>query len=207
MRRGGDTLATYTSATGQTSIFVADVSSKGRLGEGYAETLRWGFLTSVPRGAAPLDILGRLNRRLIRVAHAGADTVFAAAFVATFTPASSSLTYASAGHEAALLFRGNRHAHLSPTGPVLGIFPEERYEECTVPLKSRDVVVLATDGVTESRNALAHNLQFGTTGIARATNFAKLGGNCSVAEFILRECDAFCARQYRDDASVLVLGG
>lgn len=205
LHRGGDALATYTSASGDTTILVADASAKGRIGETHADALRSGFLASAPLGATPRDILRQLNRTFFGVTCEDTEITFASAFIARVTHGRS-ITYACAGHDSALLFRGRDHEHLSPTGPILGIRPEVTYEERTLRLNRNDVVVVPTDGVTESCNAFAHARQFGTTGIARAMRDADLRDGCSVAEHILRACDAFCSKRYRDDASIAILG-
>jgi sigma-B regulation protein RsbU (phosphoserine phosphatase) len=66
-------------------------------------------------------------------------------------PAKGELRYCNAGHNAPLLLRaGGEIESLEPTGLVLGIVPSAVYEERTCHLGCGDVLLLFSDGVTES---------------------------------------------------------
>jgi sigma-B regulation protein RsbU (phosphoserine phosphatase) len=199
--RGGDVFETYTNDRGETSIFLADVSSKGPLAVIHAEMLRETFQDAATLELRPRAILARLNRARLDLPNRGMNTTFASAFVASFDPATSEIVYASAGHELALVFRGRAHQHLKPTGPIVGILPGATYEDCVVPFDSKDLLIVATDGVSESRSRLEAGREFGSSGIARALSGPRPSG-CSAAELVLRSADAFCGGDYRDDAMV-----
>ena len=63
------------------------------------------------------------------------------------------LTYASAGHSGAYLRRENSVRQLRVTGPVVGLERSSAYQSAVVELHPADLLVLATDGMNESRNA------------------------------------------------------
>jgi serine phosphatase RsbU (regulator of sigma subunit) len=66
-------------------------------------------------------------------------------------PANGELRYCNAGHNAPLLLRaGGEFESLEPTGMVLGIVPNATYEEKTCRLDPGDLLLLFSDGVTES---------------------------------------------------------
>jgi phosphoserine phosphatase RsbU/P len=66
----------------------------------------------------------------------------------------------NAGHNPPYLVRsldargdgGMEIQELSTGGTVLGLFPQMSYEEATIDLRSGDVLVMFTDGVTEALN-------------------------------------------------------
>ncbi|MER6678033.1 PP2C family protein-serine/threonine phosphatase [Streptomyces sp. NPDC000983] len=84
------------------------------------------------------------------------DERFTTLVIAVLDPARHRLSWLSAGHEIALL----RHAdgtveELEPTGPVIGPFltsPDDVWDVRQRPLAPGDLIVLATDGLTEARD-------------------------------------------------------
>jgi serine phosphatase RsbU (regulator of sigma subunit) len=73
------------------------------------------------------------------------------------------LTIARAGHTPLLLVRGNKVIPVLPKGMGLGIsytsLFDDSLEECVITLEPDDVLVLYTDGITESKNE--NNEDFG----------------------------------------------
>jgi serine phosphatase RsbU (regulator of sigma subunit) len=204
-QRGGDVFEAFVHGDGKTSLLLADVSSKGTLGVLHAEMLRNAFLDAARTSLRPRAIAARLNQIRLDTAASALNTTFASAFVASFEAKSGELTYASAGHEPSILFRDHEHQHLMPTGPVAGIIPDALYEERAVPFGDRDLLVIATDGVTASRNAYEPSLEFGTTGVVKAMAYRTQRTGCSTAELVLRCSDSFSNGVYRDDATVVAI--
>jgi sigma-B regulation protein RsbU (phosphoserine phosphatase) len=74
-------------------------------------------------------------------------------FLGRIDPQKRSLEYASAGHETGYLLRpsGDIGAVLDSTAPPLGLFPDLEFPlGAAVPLDYGDIIVLLTDGITES---------------------------------------------------------
>ena len=97
------------------------------------------------------DMVGDMNRLLCGITDGATYVTF---FYARFDPKTRHLTYVNGGHNAPVvagLHGGTRT--LGATGLPLGIMPEARYEEATVSLRSGDLLLAYTDGVTESRDA------------------------------------------------------
>jgi sigma-B regulation protein RsbU (phosphoserine phosphatase) len=61
-------------------------------------------------------------------------------------------TYTNAGHLPPLLVRGGVAERLDVNGTVVGAFPFAIYDESRVELKSSDLLVCFTDGITEPEN-------------------------------------------------------
>lgn len=69
------------------------------------------------------------------------------------------LTWANAGHEAALLVRPDgSHASLQATGTVLGVFEDAQWDEERVLLPPGGVLVLLSDGLVEASRTAAIDL-------------------------------------------------
>ncbi|MFH1009941.1 MAG: GAF domain-containing SpoIIE family protein phosphatase [bacterium] len=62
------------------------------------------------------------------------------------------LTYSNAGHNPPFILRDGREIPLEVGGLLLGSFLEAQYAEARVELRSGDVLIFYTDGVTEARN-------------------------------------------------------
>ncbi|MGD1065577.1 MAG: PP2C family protein-serine/threonine phosphatase [Vulcanimicrobiaceae bacterium] len=203
--RGGDVVDVIEHADGSALLLLADLSSKGRPADDDAWLLTQAFraVADDPRG--PAWILRMLNRLRFGSAPSPFDVTIAAAFVALVDRRSSSLTYAAAGHDLALIVDGDAHRHLDPTGPLLGVSADAIFSERVVRFADRDVLVVATDGFTECRNRLDREL-FGSRGVAAAARTRAGDTPLTICERIARAADRFCGEHYRDDATVASFG-
>ena len=111
----------------------------------------------------PASLLRHLDARLSR--SYTRNGTFITAFSAVLDPAARTLTYARAGHNPPRLLRGGRVIALDSVGGMpLGILGEQPYGETTVTLERGDLLVLYTDGVTETRakpDAAGEHAMFG----------------------------------------------
>jgi sigma-B regulation protein RsbU (phosphoserine phosphatase) len=203
--RGGDVFDTHQRADGSTSILLADLSSKGSLGIAHAEMLRHAFRRIARTERCPSYMMAELDRLPFNGSAVRSYVTFAAAVIVTIGRATESLCYASAGHDTALIVQGRRHAHLAPTGPVLGVLPDARFADCHVAFGTADLLVLATDGFTECRDETSSSRQFGTTGIVRALGSAPQQSHRSACRAIALQTDVFTGGRYRDDATLAVI--
>jgi sigma-B regulation protein RsbU (phosphoserine phosphatase) len=95
-------------------------------------------------------VVSQLNHQLY------ADTApekYATFFLGVYEEASSILTYTNAGHLPPALIREGKAQRLEINGMVVGAFAFATYEESRLPLRSGDLLVFFTDGVTEPENA------------------------------------------------------
>jgi len=81
--------------------------------------------------------------------------MFVTLFFGTLREKDRTLTYVNAGHNSPVVFwsRDGSLEELLPTGIVLGAVENQEYSSHTVSIGPGDVVVMYTDGVTESINA------------------------------------------------------
>jgi sigma-B regulation protein RsbU (phosphoserine phosphatase) len=77
---------------------------------------------------------------------------YATFFFAIYDEATGLLTYTNAGHLQPVLFRDGVATPLEVNGTVVGAFPFSKYEESKLELRSGDLLVCYTDGITEPEN-------------------------------------------------------
>jgi phosphoserine phosphatase RsbU/P len=77
---------------------------------------------------------------------------YATFFLGIYDELSGALRYTNAGHLPPILIRQGEATRLNVDGTVVGAFPFARYEESTIDLKTDDLLVCFTDGVSEPEN-------------------------------------------------------
>lgn len=130
---------------------------------------------------------------------------FATVFLALYDDATRRLRYTNAGHNAPFLVRaGGAIERLDVGGTVLGAFDWARYEEAATTLDPGDLLLIFSDGISESRNEAGE--EYGDERLARfaAHNRDSTAGELVRALFI--EIGTWSGGQEReDDQTVVVL--
>jgi sigma-B regulation protein RsbU (phosphoserine phosphatase) len=94
-------------------------------------------------------MVSELNQQL----HAtSAPEKFATFFFALYDEDSRIVTYTNAGHMPPILIRDGGSTLLDINGTVVGAFPFSQYDESKIELRSGDLLVCYTDGITEPEN-------------------------------------------------------
>ncbi len=150
-RVGGDVYDVFPLSEGQALLLVADVSGKGVDAAVLTAFVRFTVRSIALRHADPGMILTEFNETFAKTIDN--PSLFITMFVGILNCSSGSLRYASAGHDSAYV---RRHANgtveaLPVTGPLLGVIETDYRSEATQ-LTRDDVIVLATDGLTEARS-------------------------------------------------------
>jgi serine phosphatase RsbU (regulator of sigma subunit) len=203
--RGGDVFEVYTRADASVSILLADISSKGARAGRHAEILCKEFRRVARREPSPSRIVSALNEVAFEAVDGIPDDTFATLFVASLSPATPGLCYASAGHDAALIVCGRSHRHLAQTGPIIGIIRDATFDDVVVEFSAGHLLVIATDGFTECRWSVDRTSQFGTTGIVRAIGSDPQRSHRSASRSVAMCADAFTGGVYRDDATLVMI--
>jgi sigma-B regulation protein RsbU (phosphoserine phosphatase) len=187
--------------TGAIVACIADVSGKGVGPALLMANVQAALETSVEAGALPGALCGRLNQFVAQHASAGQYVTF---FVIRIDVDASRASYCNAGHNPPLLLRADGTVErLKGAGPVLGVFPDRRFEETDVSVAVRDRVVLFTDGVSESWNASGE--EFGDERIVTAARNGAWAGAEETQHRILDALDSFARGDYHDDVTTVVL--
>jgi sigma-B regulation protein RsbU (phosphoserine phosphatase) len=114
-----------------------------------AEVLAGGGSDHMGAGISTSRLVSNLNRQLHSTTSAEKYATF---FLGVYDESSSTFTYTNAGHLSPLLVRNGAVESLDVNGTVVGAFPFSEYDESRVQLRSGDLLVCYTDGVTEPEN-------------------------------------------------------
>lgn len=134
------------------SIAVADVIGKGIPAALCMSMIKFGMDSLQNDQSNPGKVLEVINKI---VEDSVTDSMFISMFYGKYNTTSSIFSYASAGHEPALLFKASegKFIELDAKGLLLGVQPTVSYEERSVTLETGDFIAMMTDGVTETRAA------------------------------------------------------
>ena len=152
---GGDYYDLLPLSESRLGVLVADVSGKGTSAALYMAELK-GLVLSLSRiHDSPARLLGEANRILAANMDPRAFVTMTYAVVDT---AGRTMRYARAGHSPILQLEAasGRTRMLSPAGLGLGMDAGDRFEEileeAVLPLRTGDVFLFFTDGLTEAMN-------------------------------------------------------
>lgn len=150
---GGDYFDFIPMPNDQLGIALGDVEGHG-FGSALVMALTRAYLRSFATMNIELDqILARVNRMLAQDLEHGRFVTLA---LARLDIARRSLTYAGAGHMPGFILRASGQVDhvLESNGPPLGLFPASNLScQKEIPLEPGQIVVLLTDGITESTGA------------------------------------------------------
>jgi sigma-B regulation protein RsbU (phosphoserine phosphatase) len=200
---GGDYFGYFPRERGGIDSFVSDVSGHGVGAALLMAEARITFLTErlVEPGAA------RIMTKLNEVLHDDLDHAghFITACCATFDAATRELKYANGGHPPALLLRVGEQActTLDADGLLLGAQKEVDFGEVIVKLAAGDIVVLYTDGVTETRNESGE--AFGRSRLEQAVILHRTDDAETAIERLFADLESFAGATPRDDDVTLVV--
>ena len=165
---GGDYYDFLALPGGRLGIAIGDVSGKG-----VGAALMMASLEASLRALAsvvddPPELMERVNSLVYQ---ASSSNRYATLFYAQYDPASRRLSYVNAGHNPPVVLRNRAGScqvlRLETGGPVIGLLPH-RYERGIFSHEAGDLVVLFTDGVSESMN-----VRYEEWGEERLIEFAK----------------------------------
>jgi serine phosphatase RsbU (regulator of sigma subunit) len=130
---------------------------------------------------------------------------FASLFIAIVDLRNGDLRYVSAGHEPALLIAVDGvQQPLDPTGGLLGIDDVAPHHERALRLVRESLLVVVSDGITESRRRDRQGLAlFGSSGVVAAVRDAMLKRR-DPARAIYTAARRYANNELTDDSSILV---
>lgn len=197
---GGDLFDIYRLDDNRALVLVADVSGKGFTAAVETARVKYSTRTLAEDSGDPAVVLHKFNRAFIRP---GSDPEsFVTLFVGILDERDMSLSYASAGHPQAFLRKGRDVSMLDVTGPVIGLSPDSTFDGRRVTLSAGDVLVLATDGLTEARDS--RGVMVGDEGVMR---WIRDDGEDpkKIASELIRRVERHAGGRIADDLALLVL--
>ncbi len=186
----------------QLGIAVGDVS-----GHGLAPALEMVETRAILRAtmlseSQPAECLNRLNRLLEEDLPEG---MFVTLFLASLNVNDRTLTYASAGHDGFILSVDGQLRKLNSTGPILGLNENAHFESGgTIQLKSGDLIVVVTDGLTETMSP--QRQLFGRQRTVEVIRQHQSRSAQEILNALLSACDAFRNHETpRDDITAVAI--
>jgi len=161
---GGDYFDFMDSITDRLGLIVADVSGKGLAAALIMVSFRAYIHATVINELAMRIVMSRVNRLVYESTDGDR---FITTFYGLIDPEHKRLLYINAGHNPPLLLHADGTSELLRDGGVpLGVFPDSRYSESIVNLRSGDILIPYTDGLVEARDSAEQD--FGLEGLERA---------------------------------------
>lgn len=204
---GGDYYDFVSLPNNRTAIALGDVSGKGvaaaLIMAKFSGDTRYCILTENAPAAAAIE----LNALLCA---AGIDERFITMTLSVLDHESHRLTYCSAGHLPMIVRRAGGQVEEfgeDVAGFPLGILPESTYQQAEITLNPGDVVVVYSDGVTDSRSPSEQLYHTPETPRLRNRVAASSGGPESVGRAILQDIREFSAGHAQADDITLICFG
>lgn len=150
---GGDFYDFIRLEDGRIAIVVADVSGKGVAAAILTATIRASVRMESHLGGrhGVARVVAAVNRWTCRDS---SNNMFATMFYGVLDPTTMEFEYTNAGHVYPMVFRADGHLEqLDVGGCFLGIMEEVEYEAGRVQFGQGDLLLLYTDGVTDTHNA------------------------------------------------------
>jgi phosphoserine phosphatase RsbU/P len=150
------------------SITIGDVMGKG-VPAGLIMTMTRGMLRAeVLNGNTPAKILQHLNR--VMYLDLENSSRFVTLFYSEYDPQTQILSYSNAAHNPPILWRKGEFQVLDTLGMLIGLDPDNIYEESQIQLQSGDVILYYTDGLTDAADR--NGQRFDEDNLRRAFNAA-----------------------------------
>ncbi|MCX6566055.1 MAG: SpoIIE family protein phosphatase [Candidatus Aminicenantes bacterium] len=147
---GGDYFDFISLPDGHLGATIADVAGKGVSASLLMASLRAALQSEARPGVDPADLARKLNDFIFR---SSASNVFITFFYGELDPVAGEFRYVNAGHNPPLLLSASGiQWPLEGTGMALGMLAGSDYGEGRVSLVPGDILVLYTDGISESRD-------------------------------------------------------
>lgn len=180
-------------------LVVADVSGKGVPASLTMASVRASLRAYADNIYYLYDVIRRVNGMLCRDTKPGE---FVTMFYGVLDTNNKRLTCCNAGHPAPLLLRDGQVIELTASNLVLGIDPDEPYEQALHQLQSGDILLLYTDGLTD-----AMNFQRQTWGKQRLIDSLSRGGATAeiIAQNILWDMRRYVGLTERNDDVTMIV--
>ncbi len=148
---GGDFYDVFDLPDGRYAIVVGDVSGKGAESAALTAMAKYMLRAFAIRNPAPSSVLFHLNNALL---HDFEDERFVTLLYGLLDPTDHSCSFGLAGHPPPLIYRqgGKNVETVELQGSILGVFPDEQFQQETYGFERDDVFVAFTDGLLEARS-------------------------------------------------------
>jgi sigma-B regulation protein RsbU (phosphoserine phosphatase) len=198
----GDIFDYFEISPGRVLLMCSDVAGKGIQACLYSLGFR-GFVRSVSVFEKDLDkIVSQVNDLYLK--DTSENCMFVTAWIGILDTTSKTLEYVSCGHPPALLRRHDLPVELlEGEGIPFGIQKMDEIKVQKVQLKSKDLVIAYTDGVTEAMND-AKQL-YGMDRLITAIRNIDVASPENLIEDLYRRIKEFSSKEQSDDITILAI--
>jgi sigma-B regulation protein RsbU (phosphoserine phosphatase) len=145
---GGDFYDVIELADGKLGLFIADVADKGMPAALFMALTRTLIRAAVKEAHSPSEVLSRVNEQLLPDTQQG---MFVTAIYGELDVEAGEFTFVNAGHNPPFWMKANGEIEkLTRTAVALGVIEQPAMEQRSISLGVDDLLLLYTDGVTES---------------------------------------------------------
>ena len=199
---GGDCFDFRLRPDGKVGIAIGDVAGKGLGAALLVSTLQAEFRALLSTDIDVPSLVARLNQAVYE--NSDAD-MFATFVLCELDSDSGRLTYTNAGHNPPLLLRADGGTKKLVSGDlVLGFRPDISYSVKTVDIQPGEVLVLYSDGITESRDPAG--VEFGEERLIQAVLARRDRPAEEIRRHVELELESFVGGQERfDDVTLTIL--
>jgi len=191
-----------TSPGGTFLIAIADVAGKSVPAAMLMATFQASLKTLSAISSSLTELVGRMNTYACSNSQNGRR--FTTTFLAEYDPATRSLTYVNAGHNAPILRRQTGAIERLERGGIpLGIQESVPYESGAVTLQSGDWLVIFTDGVVEAENG--HAEEYGEVRLLTMLNANTAVSPSALLSAVMLDLDRFVGTAPQHDDVTLML--
>ena len=191
-------------------MLIGDVSGKGVPAALTMAQLLAEFRLNAPGVSSPAELLGLLNRGLVKRSLRG---LFCTVAVIAIDLTTGELIGANAGHHPMLVISPEEVVTaLDASGPPIGILPEISWDDVTMTISPGDTLLFYTDGIAEARasgeavDIGAEPVEYGLEGLERV---ARAYHDCPPRELIdaiIGDVHRFCSPLApHDDCTMIAL--
>ena len=209
---GGDYYDVFALDGGRLALVVGDVSGKGLAAASRTAEIKFSLRAYLREHGDAAAALERLNAFLCSAQELGddadgADEYFVVLTLAIVDTATGDATVAVAGAEPPLVLRpGGAAEEVRARGLPLGVSTKAAYQSLALTLGPGDLLLIATDGITEARRGreflgLDGLARLAQDSLSRTPEQAALPG---VAEAILAGAQEFAGGRLHDDVCLLL---
>ena len=204
---GGDFIDYFQLDENNLAVILGDVMGK-KWSAWYFAFAYAGYVRSAIRGVlqnskeySPSEILQQVNKYIYQ--DAKVSEVFATLSILLINNLDKTVRYAGAG-DLPIIFKQNLKNEVKTVkskGLLLGFSPDGDFKEESIKLEPNDLILLATDGVIESRSAAGN--QFGSEKLKELIK--NLNGHQTLLESLQNELNSFTLGKFEDDVSAITI--
>lgn len=205
---GGDFYDFINLPDGSLGVVVADVSGKGVSAAILMALCQTKIEYFAKAANGPAEALKMLNAEMVKVMR---EDMFITVIYAVISPDGKRVRLVRAGHEDAIIYRAElkKCEKIKSDGMAVGMVDSELFdetiEEISFELKSGDILVLFTDGITESLNA--NSEEFSREKLENMVENLHYKKSSEINNALISEVDKFSieSKECHDDITLLTI--